>query len=1260
MHWHTNMSLNPKLILSGSLACLLMSAPIESRAGVGYLGGDFEAKLVVQQEGVPITPVLVSVTIAPSTTAPKFSGKVTSGSVSQTIAGAFVQAEEGFTATISGLKGLPAFVLSYSPMVTNPIDETTSEVVESERFSVRLLGSEQEEVLGRPCVFLLNDYDNQPWSLKDAFAGVMQTSGDSFAEIDGKIELIDGQVLEVSDSVLSLKADLSSFTAAVKSAESNLAAVNKAAATAKSKASTLLTAKANTVKLRDALEKVTDAGALALDKALVTAGALSADELAEISAGEEMSGPGEELLNAMSYFIGDKMFNEGATNAEALAALIAQLKPVTSATSVAALEDAMANLSIATPDFSALSEQTDAKRLSLTKAFFTVVTTQATAFNKAFNDLLLAEAKEVQTFESLDPSVLEDLEVAEQQIAEATDGLAMAKADLQSRNDEIAGLEAKKAILASSRAMLVAAKSLSGFGGFGTYTGAVTGPAYKPTGAPSPVTVAIAGTTPDGQKFSYSTKLRQGESGDAFLINAVAGKNPIVFDVNYAIDSEAKSGEAYASEESSVFWAGINAYQTVGSALFPAKVSDVEREDNGRSVNIFGGPIGEDGLVSTAATATQSVLVSFGYPDESASINGFGAAITNANKAAKLLVARKGSTFTLTPSATTAPTFSGVYPFVSGAAKPSSYSGVFLRVNGDNGPSVKGFGSLVVSPTRSEPVEVSTDLPSEDGGVPQTPGVPEREPIVWSGFSTGGVSFQISDMPESLNITTLILFKGSKEVGRAQADASGLVTIPSKGLAKGSDYSIQVVRETISDVYPSERSEQFEIDVRTLPAYTYQTLLSAESTRNGMPSQGRLTVTTTATGSWSGNLEWVSLTQVRDASGEILDGFIPTGKKFTLKGQLAAANPADPSELSSVVTIPSVKGATGHVLSVAVKDFEIQEAVTALPTTTTALQLECVFQPDGTEGEAEGAQYFGQGVPSVKALAAAKGNFSTVSVIDGNVLSNHSHLIAVSGAATALYTFQNGSLGKLTSTGNLLMDGTVPVLATGSMGRYSLSYTNSANKKVTASMAMPSAVVTSVRLSSVVDDSGAKPVTRYTATTSNVAINGAELEVAAKSPGGHVYRDDWADISAPRNGIGGFGFAGQVSTIPTKRYVDFSLDEKFVVGNSYRLEILTGSGSDLVELWSGGLTLDAKGVATIEEFSSMSATARPVSFTVAPTTGVMTANVKVGTVDGEVVFNPTGGRAVKLTGFALPSNDASVLGWGGVEGGNLSWRLRSN
>jgi hypothetical protein len=209
-------------------------------------------------------------------------------------------------------------------------------------------------------------------------------------------------------------------------------------------------------------------------------------------------------------------------------------------------------------------------------------------------------------------------------------------------------------------------------------------------------------------------------------------------------------------------------------------------------------------------------------------------------------------------------------------------------------------------------------------------------------------------------------------------------------------------------------------------------------------------------------------------------------------------------------------------------------------------------------------------------------------------------------------------------------------------------------------MAMPSAVVTSVRLSSFVDDSGAKPVTRYTATTSDVEINGAELEVAAKSPGGHVYRYDWADISAPRNGIGGFGFAGQVSTIPTKRYVDFSLDEKFVVGNSYRLEILTGSGSDLVELWSGGLTLDAKGVATIEEFSSMSATARPVSFTVAPTTGVMTANVKVGTVDGEVVFNPTGGKAVKLTGFALPSNDASVLGWGGVEGGNLSWRLRSN
>lgn len=208
-------------------------------------------------------------------------------------------------------------------------------------------------------------------------------------------------------------------------------------------------------------------------------------------------------------------------------------------------------------------------------------------------------------------------------------------------------------------------------------------------------------------------------------------------------------------------------------------------------------------------------------------------------------------------------------------------------------------------------------------------------------------------------------------------------------------------------------------------------------------------------------------------------------------------------------------------------------------------------------------------------------------------------------------------------------------------------------------MAIPMVVASEVKLSTFQDESGSKPVSRYTVSSEGLSFSGCELEVAAKVAGGHVYRSDWADVAASKNGFGSWMFTDSaLSLIPTKRFADFTAEERVVSSTTYSLEIMSGAGANTSSIWSGEVTFDAKGAGTVAEYSSLAVAKRPVVISWVPTTGVMTATVTVGTVDGTVtVAPPTGGKAVKLTGFALP-NAGTLMGWGGVEGGDLSWRLR--
>jgi hypothetical protein len=1293
------MDRSSKNIISSTLASLLLASAPWGHAGVRNIGQDFEAKLLLEQDGIPAVPVSVTVVVASASTAPKFSGRVVSGSVSLPIAGSFAQGDDGYwTASVRGLKGVPGFDLVYSQSV--PETEEGGPGF-PEALSVRLVigGFAGDEVYAKPAVFLDNDAEGKAWELKHAIAGAIQTNPTAFDELDAKIEAVVGRVLDIDSQISSAKIEASALTLEVKSAEATLTSAVKAASGIRTKASALTVAYANYDKAGVSLDNLLVSSAAALDKAIVAAGVLTVDELTGLSDSGET--PGQALLSALKDYVDQRMGE--VTNAAALKEVTDDITAIVNAASLTVLDDKISAARFGgsgVPDFTGLD---DAKRLSVTKSFWKTVSGQVSPLNTAYLAWQIAGEKVSQLEETLrstpadskdpsGPSVIDALVEANGLVDQRTTEASQAKEALAALNVEIAGYEATKAALNSSRAMLTAAKQLSGFAGYGTFSGVVTGAKYS-ANKPTPVTAVIAGTTPDGQKFTSSSKLRANLSEDfngVFHVNGLAGKNPLVLEVGYSVDVEAKTGLVVQQAEPQAFWAGLTGSQIVGSALFPPKVSDADRPDNGRVINIFGGPLDEDSVVSLADTAATTVVVSFGENNGAGPTNGFGALVSNANKVNRLLVARKGATFTLTPSLTAAPLFSGVYPFASGTAKPSPYSGVFMKVEGDSGTEVKGFGSLVASATASAPVVVSSNFTS-DVPTPVAPTVPVQPPVVWTGFAGGSLSFTLSDMPDALNLTTLVLYKGTKEVGRAVVTPEGVARIPSKGLAAGDDYTVKVLREVITGPLESELSDQFSVSTRALPPYTYQALLrpsEGETARNGLPYQGRLTVATTATGSWSGSLQWVSLTQVRDATGNLQEGYIPTLKTLPLKGQLMdGKNPESPSDLVASVTIPSVKGAPGHLLQLVLKDEELPESVfgfPALPAKTlqpapTALELNATFIPDSSEGE-NGAVYVGSGMPAVSGVAGklgdgssltpalAKGKFTTASWSgQAGALGNHSHVIDYAGASVATYTFQNGALGKLTGSCNVLMDGSIPVFAVGVVGTYKLPYTNTAATKpvtVSASMAIPMALVAQLVISKSSEDTVAgKLVPRYSVRSDEIHFAGVELEVAPKVAGGHVYRSEWAGSGVvPKSGFGSWTFSDSTTgMLPTKRFIDFAKNEMLAPLTEYQLEILEGSRANVSTLWSGGVTFIASGAGTAAEFASLAAAKRPVSISWVPSTGVMTATVTVrANTDGSFDFNPaSGGKPVRLTGFALP-NSESLIGWGGIEGGNLSWRLKSN
>jgi hypothetical protein len=366
---------------------------------------------------------------------------------------------------------------------------------------------------------------------------------------------------------------------------------------------------------------------------------------------------------------------------------------------------------------------------------------------------------------------------------------------------------------------------------------------------------------------------------------------------------------------------------------------------------------------------------------------------------------------------------------------------------------------------------------------------------------------------------------------------------------------------------------------------------------------------------------------------------------FPLKGQLsvAVADEEDPdaedigmNALAADIVIPTVKGQPGHQLRVIISDVQEEVEDTAWITggsiDTIALRARATLELDPDFGE-ESLQY-GVAYAATKSAASASGEYRTVSLREefGEPINNHSHTIRYAGGSTAMYTFQTGAKSaKLTSTANVSVAGDIPLLICGAVAKYKMGYENASGKSVFANMATLVAGVMSPTISLNVDDE------RYWISGARVDAAGCDLEVSAKTAGGYVLRDDWKDLFEQ------VGFSAVYRTASTKRYVDFDQEQKIQKNVPYTFEVVLDDETVL----SDTVTFGPSGSATFSDTDN----GKMVSLNATFANGTIVAQIKLR--DG--MPNPNG-KQVKSSGFALPATP--VLGWGGVEGGDVGWRIR--
>ncbi|MEI6714213.1 MAG: hypothetical protein WCO60_10705 [Verrucomicrobiota bacterium] len=474
--------------------------------------------------------------------------------------------------------------------------------------------------------------------------------------------------------------------------------------------------------------------------------------------------------------------------------------------------------------------------------------------------------------------------------------------------------------LTAQRLILVRKLSLTKFQGYGsvtlTFAGAATGS-----------TAALAGVAPDGTKWTYSSKLRvttAAATSGSIYFNALSGKLPMQGQLS-ALQLDNLIGKAIlpsvgsdgASDE--LNWDLLKSTNTAARPIFATTTAN----------NIFGG------------TVSSTFLAKFGDKGDGESFDGFGALLTKTNTISKLLLARKNSSLSILTSG--AASFSGKFSYVPGTTA-SAFSGVLIKAADGT---VTGYGSILLTPTTSLPVTLKqADL---SGDITDPFVLQPQDSLGWKGLASSTLQVQL-DTPGQLNLTTVNLVtttaKGAKViVATAEATLDGFVTFNLGSVASGT-YSIEATRSYVKpDGVVSTKtttSESFRIDQKISPAGTFQANLSygefatnpggvetnplkyaydlneldgvRSATPDGNAFRARLTITSTASGTFSGKVELVDLrTPFNEEEGD-LDYWLPSEKKYPSTEQPSETD--DPTATTRAVASPDLAVKVPVVLTI--------------------------------------------------------------------------------------------------------------------------------------------------------------------------------------------------------------------------------------------------------------------------------------------------------------------------------------------------------
>lgn len=835
-------------------------------------------------------------------------------------------------------------------------------------------------------------------------------------------------------------------------------------------------------------------------------------------------------------------------------------------------------------------------------------------------------------------------------ITTAIQSLSDANAALVSALDGFKRAEYERLILSASIADFTAQKSaqtanleLRKFEGYAATKIEVSG-----GGKASKAMALFAGVTPDGQKWTYAASIRARDAvpGCVVLFQTLAGQSPVLGRVSLNGISSNSTDVVFAKDESdNLSWNGMSCVVAGPSAVIKAAPA----------MNVF---------QQTGDTAT---VLEFGDRRSDGLLNGFGAVVTKQNVVSKLRVARNGSVFTLAASPTA--DFTGKFSYTDGGPL-SGFDGVLVKTAEG---AVAGFGSLRLTKTSSVPMTVKV---LQTGVEKQAPVLPVISPaLTWKDLKASVLKFQL-DVPAETALTTATLFKGKQVVATAVADATGLVTFKVGSASTGSDYRVEVVREYVTGAQAPVSSQSFVIN-QMIPAGSFQCLLayasSADTIKGGTLSSGsyqftespdgnpfraRLSIVNTATGSWSGKVEYIDLRTVLDESGNAAPNWTANRESYPASGSFETRMPVlvtypivgtwtssptteNPERMISSVSVPTSKGGPAHTLTFSL---ETQPLAQALDFAATPQALNPVLSASmkvaGTEVELVGSC-----VPATKGVAGAKGRYTTF----GNGLAaqklGSSYTVDYSGGgSTVNYIWKTGATAS-TGAANVGVDGTIAFMVPPNVitkDKLQYVYTDASNVQKSAVSNIESMLYGFVRMELAhVEDSGSEKAVYGLRSDSLAYFTGVALEADPKMRGFYRYNTAWKTLAGNYQGAtpGGFGYSETLCT--TLRAVDLAAEEKVVVGQNYRFEVLA-KGENAQEY-----TVQFSATGKLVAPADMATKTVLKELTVSGNTGLFTGSLQVTGVVKPVV----------LSGAYVEDDGTGMIARGVSAGGEVLWTL---